>query len=113
MPRQRDAAQAARWERLKTLTGDLTRVQGVATPDARAIADRIRRDIAAVYRVAGLRYPTVPPVDPDADARLALLCRLLEDLRLETEAVTEPAPSATDDARRNRPDARPIRGKTP
>jgi hypothetical protein len=105
MARRRDAAQTARWERLRTLADDLTRVEAVDTPDARALVDRLKRDIAAVFRAAGFHYPVVPPVDRDWDARLAILW-MLEELRLETKPLNEIATLATEQAERNRAESR-------
>jgi hypothetical protein len=84
---------------------DLTRVQAVDTPDARALVDRLKRDIAAVFRAAGFHYPVVPPVDRDWDARLAILW-MLEELRLETKPLNEIATLATEQAERNRAESR-------
>jgi hypothetical protein len=92
MPR-RDPAQTVRWHRVKVLTAELARAQVVDTPESRAWADRLKRDIAAVYRAAGFPYPVVPPVDRDdhADATAALLATLQAELRRTLHALTEMA----------------------
>jgi len=102
MPSPRDASKTERWEHLKALTVELSLVQDVATPEARAIAEAIRRDIAAVYRAAGLPYPTTPPIDSDADARIAMLATVLDELRLQADTLTAIAAMTTTMARLER-----------
>jgi hypothetical protein len=90
MPR-RDPAQTVRWHRIKVLTAELARAQVVDTPESRAWADGLKRDIAAVYRAAGFRYPLVPPIDDYADATGDRLATLLAALWRTSEALMEMA----------------------
>jgi uncharacterized protein (UPF0371 family) len=74
---------------------DLTRVQGLDTLAARAIADSIKREIEAVYRAAGFHYPAT--IDRDnADGRVARIEIVLEELGLTAEDLTAITKQATD-----------------
>jgi hypothetical protein len=101
MPRPRNAAETARWERLKILIDALTKAQVADTPESRAVATRIRYDIAAVFRAAGFHYPVGPPADRGIEERAAILRVLIEKLRPETESLTDMATSGTERARLN------------
>jgi hypothetical protein len=88
MPR-RDPAQTVRWNRIKVLTAELARAQVVDTPESRAWADRLKCDIAAVYRAAGFHYPLVPSINDHADATADRLATLLPELRRTSGALME------------------------